>query len=59
MKVIKDEIVLIKFKLFQLDSIPVLKSLIFCEEIDSKLVLSNFSFKGILPNKVTPNAPTQ
>ena len=54
-----DEIDLIKFKLFHFNSILVLSVFPSSKEIESKLVLSNNSFKGILPNTVTPNAPIQ
>ena len=54
-----DEIDLIKFKLFHFTSILVLSTFASSKEIESKLVLSNNSFKGILPTTVTPKAPIQ
>ena len=54
-----DEIDLIKFKLFHFTSILVLSAFPSSNEIEPKLVLSNNSFKGILPNTVTPKAPIQ
>ena len=55
----KEETERIKFKLFHLDSILILRAFISDKVIDSKLDLSNISFNGIFPNIVTPKAPTQ
>ena len=57
--VIPEEIKRIKFKLFQLTSILVLRAFISSTVIDSKLVLSNNSFSGIFPKTVTPKTPIQ
>ncbi len=56
---IPEEIVRIKFKLFHLVSIAILKDLAFSTDIVSKLVLSNILFKGMFPKRVTPKAPIQ
>ena len=48
-KIIVEHTARIKLKLFHFSSILVLNSSICFVEIDSKLVLSNFSFKGIEP----------
>jgi hypothetical protein len=57
--VIPEEIERIKFKLFHLTSIRVLRAVISSKLRDSKLTLSKISFKGILPKTVVPSAPIQ
>ena len=58
-KVITEEIQRIKFKLFHLDSMLVLRFATSSIEINSKLVLSKISFKGIFPFKVTMKTPNK
>jgi hypothetical protein len=58
-KDIPEDIDRIKFKLFHLTSMLVLRAFISFKVMDSKLILSKISFKGMLPKTVTPKTQIQ